>query len=169
MENVFRILVSKLGVLQGTMEQRPNVVFTCVVLHNMLRTHQDRADREPTSGNDVAALQNEQVVYMPKENYRNPSREAKLQQKLLKDYFNHVRAYVGQEDRIWDGSYPGGRRSWHLSVLFRTTFSSFQDYSINPRTFINVVLHKYPKISKTNPIHFKQFLIFFQSKSQVPC
>ena len=36
--------------------------FTCVVLHNMLRTHQGEADRAPTPGNDVAGLQNEQVV-----------------------------------------------------------------------------------------------------------
>ena len=56
------------------MKQRPKVVrdivFTCVVLHNMLRTHQDGADRAPTPANDVAALQNEQVVYVPNDNYR---------------------------------------------------------------------------------------------------
>ena len=44
----------------GTMEQRPRVirdiVFTCVVLHNILRTHQGRAERAPTPGNDVADL-----------------------------------------------------------------------------------------------------------------
>ena len=49
-------------------EQRPKVVrdivFTCVVLHNMLKTHHDGA---------VSALQNEQGPY---DNYRNPSREA---------------------------------------------------------------------------------------------
>ena len=43
-ENVFRILVSRLRVLLGTMEQKPRVVrdivFMCVVLHNMLRSHQ---------------------------------------------------------------------------------------------------------------------------------
>ena len=56
-----------------------NIVLTCVVLHNMLRTHQGRADKEPIPANDVAALQNEQVVYVPNENYRNYSREAKHQ------------------------------------------------------------------------------------------
>ena len=56
-ENTFRILVSWFRVLLGTMEQRQRVVkdivFTCVVLHNMVRTHQGRADRAPTPGNDV--------------------------------------------------------------------------------------------------------------------
>ena len=66
-----------------------DIVFTCVVLHNMLRTHQCMADRTPTLGNDAAAQQNEQVVYMPNENYRNPSREAKHQRELLKDYFKN--------------------------------------------------------------------------------
>ena len=61
-ENAFRILGSRFRVLLGTMEQRPRVVtdivFTCVVLHNMLRTHQGGADRAPTPANDLAALQN---------------------------------------------------------------------------------------------------------------
>ena len=56
-----------------------DIVFTCVVLHNMMRTHQGRADRAPTPANDGVDLQNEQVVYVPNENYRNPSREAKHQ------------------------------------------------------------------------------------------
>ena len=43
------------------MEQRPRVVrdiFTCVLLHNMLRTDQGGADRAPNPENDVAAIQN---------------------------------------------------------------------------------------------------------------
>ena len=82
-EMPFLILVSRFRVLLVTMEQRPKVVrdtvFTCVVLHNMLRTHKGRAGRAPTQENDVAVLQNEQAVYMPNENFRNPSREAKHQ------------------------------------------------------------------------------------------
>ena len=74
----------------------------------MIRTHQGEADRAPTPGNDVAptpgndvaAQQNKQVVYVPNENYRNPSRKAKQQQELLKDYFNDMGALAGQEDRI---------------------------------------------------------------------
>ena len=54
-------------------------------MHIMLRTHQGGADRAPTPTNDVAALQNGQAVYVPNENYRNPLREAKHQQELLKD------------------------------------------------------------------------------------
>ena len=73
-ENAFGILVSRFRVLLGTMDQRPRVVrdivFTCVVLCNMLMTQQGGADRAPTQGNDVAAEQNEQAVYVPNENYR---------------------------------------------------------------------------------------------------
>ena len=66
----------------------------------MLITHQGGPDRVLTTANDVVALQNEQVVYMPNDNYRNPSLEATHQRDLLKDYFNHVEALAGQEDRI---------------------------------------------------------------------
>ena len=80
-KNTFGIFVSRFRVLLGTMEQRPRVVrdivFPCVVLHNMLRTDQGGADRAPIPVNDVAALQNEQAVYVPNE--RNPSRETKQQ------------------------------------------------------------------------------------------
>ena len=75
-ENAFGILVSWFRVLLVTMGQRPrivrDIVFMCVVLHNMLRTHQGRADSAPTLANDVAALQSKQVVYVPNENYKNP-------------------------------------------------------------------------------------------------
>ena len=104
-ENAFGILVGHYRVLLGSIEQRPRVVrdivCTCVVLHNMLRTQQGGADMAPIRANDQATLQNEQVMYVPNENRRNPSREAKHQQELLlKDYFNHVRALAGQEDII---------------------------------------------------------------------
>ena len=33
----------------------------------------------PTKANEVVALQNEQVEYVPNENYRKPSKEAKHQ------------------------------------------------------------------------------------------
>ena len=63
------------------MEQRwkvvRDIVLRCVVLYNMLRTHQDRLDRAPNIVDDIAVIPNEAVVYMPYENCRNPSREAK--------------------------------------------------------------------------------------------
>ena len=52
-------LSEPLRVLLSTMEQRPRVVsdieFMCVVLHNILRTHQDRAERAPNPGNHVVS------------------------------------------------------------------------------------------------------------------
>ena len=86
------------------MEQRQKVerdiVLTCVVLHNMLRSHQGGADRPPTPADDIQLPQGEQGEQRHHENLRNPSREAKHQRHLLKDYFNHVGALAGQEDRV---------------------------------------------------------------------
>ena len=86
------------------MEQRPKVVrdivLTCVVLHNMLKSHQGGADRPPTPADDKQPPLGDQGEERHHENLRNPSREAKHQQDLLKDYFNHVGALAGQEDRV---------------------------------------------------------------------
>ena len=70
--------------------------------------------RQGIPANDEVVLQNKQVVYVPDDNYRNPMREAKDQQKLLRDYFNHVGASARQEHRILDWSYHGDTISWHL-------------------------------------------------------
>ena len=82
--------------LLTTMEQRPKVVrdivLTCVVLHNMLRSRQGGGDIPSTPADDTVALQADQGEHGHHENFRNPSREAKHQQDLLKDYFNHVGA-----------------------------------------------------------------------------
>ena len=70
-ENAFGILANRFRVLLGTMEQRPKVVrdivLTCVVLTNMLRTHQGGLDRAPNPADDIVAIPNEAVVYMPDE------------------------------------------------------------------------------------------------------
>ena len=86
------------------MEQWPKVVrdivLTCVVIHNMLRSHQGAADRPSTPADDIQPPQAYQGEQGHHKNLRNPSRETKHQQDLLKDYFNHVGALDGQEDRV---------------------------------------------------------------------
>ena len=60
------------------MEQRlkvvRDIVLTYTVIHNMLRTHQDRLDRAATPADDIEAMENEALVYVPDENCRNPLR-----------------------------------------------------------------------------------------------
>ena len=102
--NSFGILVKRFRVLLTTMELRPKVVrdivLTCVILHNMLRSHQGEADRSPTPVDDIQPPQADQGELVHNRNFRNPLREAKHQRDLLKDYFNHVGALAGQEDRV---------------------------------------------------------------------
>ena len=80
-EDSFGILVKRFRVLLTTMVQRPKVerdiVLTCVVLHNMLRSHQGGADRPPTPADDIQPPQGHQGEQRHHENLRNPSREAK--------------------------------------------------------------------------------------------
>ena len=99
-ENSFGILVKQFRVLLTTMEQRPKVVrdivLTCVVLHNKLRSDHGAADRSPTPADDIQPPQADQGEQRHHENLRNPSREAKHQRDLLKDYFNHVGRWLGR-------------------------------------------------------------------------
>ena len=103
-KNSFGILVRQFRVPLTTMEQRPKVVrhivLTCVVLHNMLSSHQGGADRPPSPADDIQLPQGDQGEQRHHENLRNPLREAKHQRDLLKDYFNHVGALAGQDDRV---------------------------------------------------------------------
>ena len=129
-ENAFGILVSRFRVLLGTMEQRPkvvrDVVLTCLLLHNMLRTHQGRADRAPTPVDDIAVLQNEQVVYVAYDNYRNSLWEAKHQQDLLKYYFNHWVHWLGRRTGFEMGANLGTEEAGIYE-----SFSGLPNYSKN--------------------------------------
>ena len=103
-ENSFGILIKIVMALLTTMQQRlkvvRDIVLTCVVLHNMLRSHQGEGDRPPTPADDILAPQADQGEQGHHENLGNPPREAKHQRDLLKNYFNHVGALAGQEDRV---------------------------------------------------------------------
>ena len=100
-ENSFGIIVMRFRALLTTMEQRPKVVrdivLTCVLLHNMLSSHQGGGDRPPTPADDIVAPQAEQGEQGQDENFRNPLRKAKHQRDLLKDYFNHMGWLAGRE------------------------------------------------------------------------
>ena len=95
-----------------------DIVLTCVVLHNMLRSHQGTVDRPPTPADDIQPPQGDQGEQRHHENLRNPSREAKHQRDLLKDYFNHMGALAGQKDR--------GQKTEGENML--SSISPFQDY-----------------------------------------
>ena len=79
-KNSFGIFVNRSRVLLTTMEQSPKVVrdivLTCVLLHNMLRSHQAGADRPPAPADDIQPPQADQGEQGPNENLRNPSRGA---------------------------------------------------------------------------------------------
>ena len=105
-----------------------DIVYTRVVLHNMMRTHQGGANRAPNPGNDGAAQLNEEAVCVPNDNYMNPLREAKHQRELLKDYFNHMGALDGRTgSEKYQPTTRGAEAAIYqsfselLSVLFRTT------------------------------------------------
>ena len=71
-------------------------MLICVVLHNILKTHQGRLDRAPNPADDIAAIANEVAVYWPNENDKNPSREVKHQQDLLTDYLIMLVHFLGR-------------------------------------------------------------------------
>ena len=60
--------------LKITMEQRPKVVrdivLTCVVLHNKLRSHQGGADKPLTPADDIQPSQNDKGEQGQNENFR---------------------------------------------------------------------------------------------------
>ena len=107
-ENAFGILVSRFRVLMTTFEFPPetarDVVVTCVVLHNILRSQyqgqhggQEPGDDEDDDVPGDCRLIGGAAAGGPD---RNPAREAKRQRDYLKDYFNNERAVAWQDGRI---------------------------------------------------------------------
>ena len=142
-ENAFGILVSRFRVLLGKRAKVVrDIVFMCVVLHNMLKTPQGGANRAPTPANDVSAQQNEQAVYVINENCRNPLREAKHQQEVLKDYFNHV------------STNNLGQKPAPISPFqdYYQSFSALTNYSKN--IYLSWCCSSFQQISKQYSIHF---------------
>ena len=167
-----RVVENALGILPlqgttGTMQQRPRVirdiVITCMVFHNMLRTHKGGADRAPTPGNDLVVQQNEQMVYVPNENYRNPSRDARNQQELLKDTSITWGHWLGRRT----GSEMCQPTTLGTEAVIYQSFSGLTNYSKN--FYLSWCCSIFKQISKRNPIHFQQVAKLFQTKSQVPC
>ena len=99
-------MVSRFRVMLTTIELPPEtvreVVFTCVVLHNRLRSHYQgqHGGQQPGDDDDVPGdcrLMGGAVGGGPD---RNPAREAKRQRDYLKDYFNNKGAVAWQDGRI---------------------------------------------------------------------
>ena len=108
-ENAFGILVSRFRVMLTTIELPPEtfweVIFTCVVLHNILRSqyqgqHGGQQPDDDDDDDDVPGdcrLLGGAAGGGPD---RNPAREYKRQRDYLKDYFNNEGAVAWQDGRI---------------------------------------------------------------------
>ena len=96
-ENAFGIVVSRFRIMMTIIELPQatvrEVVFTCVVLHNILRSqYQGQLCGQQPGDDDVpgdCGLIGGATGGGPN---RNPAREAKRQRDYLKDYFNNERA-----------------------------------------------------------------------------
>ena len=104
-ENTFGILVSRFKVMLTTIELPPKtvreVVFTCVVLHNILGSqYQGQHGGQQPGDDDVPGdcrLIGGAAGGGPD---RNPARKAKRQRDYLKDYFNNEGAVALQDGKI---------------------------------------------------------------------
>ena len=98
-ENAFGILVSRFRVMMTTIELPPetvrDVVMTCVVLHNILRSQYQgqHGGQQPGDGWLIGGADDGGRD-------RNPAREAKRLRDYLKDYFNNEGAVAWQDGRI---------------------------------------------------------------------
>ena len=106
-ENAFGILVSRFRVMRTTIELPPEtfreVVFTCVVLHNILRSQYQgqHGGQEPDDDDDDVPGDCQLIGGAAGGGRdRNPAREAKRQRDYLKDYFNNEGTVAWQDGRI---------------------------------------------------------------------
>ena len=97
----------------------------------MLRIHQGGVVRAPTVTDNIAAIANKSVVYVPEKNCRYPSREAKHQRNQTEGLpqLCWCIGLAGGEDLTCNKDLP-----WRQKKL--ASISHFQDYPIIPRTFI---------------------------------
>ena len=107
-ENAFGILVSRFRVMRTTIELPPEtvreVVFTCVVLHNILRSQYQgqHGGQEPGEDGDDDVPGDCGLIggAAGGGQDKNPAREAKRQRDYLKNYFNNEGAVAWQDGRI---------------------------------------------------------------------
>ena len=105
-ENAFGILVSRLRVMMTTIELPPetvrDVVMTCVVLHNILRSQYQGQHGAQQPGGDDDVPGDGRLIGGAADGGRdrNPAREAKRLRDYLKDYFNNEGAVAWQDGRI---------------------------------------------------------------------
>ena len=104
-ENAFGIMASRFRVLLTAKEQPPEtvreIVLTCVVLHNILRS-QYNSQHGSQKPEDDEVLGDSQLVGGDGDggHDRNPVKKAKCQRNYLRDYFNNEGAVTWQDDRI---------------------------------------------------------------------
>ena len=107
-ENAFGILVSRFRVMRTTTELPPatvrEVVLTCVVLHNILRSqYQGQPGGQQPGGDDDDDVPDDCGLIGGAAGGgqdRNPAREPKRQRDYLKDYFNNEGAVAWKDGRI---------------------------------------------------------------------
>ena len=104
-ENAFGILVSRFRLMLTTIELPPetvrDVVMTCVVLHNILRSQYQgqHGGQEPEDDDDVPG-DRRLIGAAGGGPDKNPAREAKRQRDYLKNYFHNEGAVGWQDGRI---------------------------------------------------------------------
>ena len=116
----FRIMLTTIELPQATVRA---VIFTCVVLHNILRSQYQgqHFGQQPGDDGDVPGDCGLICGATGSGLHRNPAREAKIQRDYLKDYFNNEGAVawqwarcvvditaasccLGESKHLWSGS-----------------------------------------------------------------